>query len=274
MRDRTSPLAGLMSLRDPRSGRLGFVPKGPRRARARRTANSVPRNPLRKSLARSDRAPLVVLIASPTAGIRRRWGQGLTGNLAIHEVTGRAVMERDLAALKPAILLLDLALSRLGGVGVVPALQRLSPRTRIILFSGTPREGEGIAALKAGAKGYCEKAIDPVLLGKAVETVQKGEIWVGRSLIPYLLEELASLTLRPLRNAPTRSDLRLERLTPRELEVAFMIGEGASNKEIADRLGITQRTVKAHLTSIFRKLDLSDRVRLALFVSKHSVVAW
>ena len=88
-----------------------------------------------------------------------------------------------------------------------------------------------------------------------------------------LLEELTALTERRHKEFPPNLDTRLDRLTPREREIAQLIGGGASNKEIAGRLNITEATVKAHLTAIFRKLGLSDRLGLALFVTEYNRVA-
>jgi DNA-binding NarL/FixJ family response regulator len=189
--------------------------------------------------------------------------------VAIHEVAERAALERSMATLNPAVLLLDLALPHLGIEGV-PTIQRLSPSTQIVLFSSSPDEKEAISALKAGARGYHSRDIAPYLLRKAVQLVRKGEIWVGRNVIPHLLKELTSLTERRKPDAPAGPDGRLDRLTPREREITHLIGNGASNKEIASQLEVTEKTVKAHLTAIFRKLGLSDRLRLALFVSEHS----
>lgn len=210
----------------------------------------------------------MVLLASPNAGVRRRWRQALQRVSGIHQAATRAALERHLAALKPATLLLDLAVPKLGGIDGVRALRRLSPSTKIILLTKAPREQEGISALKAGASGYCETDLNAALLRKAVEMVQKGEIWVRRSMIPHLLEELALLTHRRNRESPAHRDRRLDRLTPRQREVVRLIGGGASNKEIASQLNVTERTVKAHLTAIFRKIGVSDRLRLALFVTE------
>jgi DNA-binding NarL/FixJ family response regulator len=124
--------------------------------------------------------------------------------------------------------------------------------------------------LKAGARGYCDRNIDPQLLRKVVDRIHDGEIWAERKLIPRLLEEYAS---HPEPHAGTRpkSDSRLRLLTPREREIAFLIGGGASNKEIASRLRVGEGTVKAHLTAIFRKLGFSDRLQLGLFLVSPSV---
>jgi DNA-binding NarL/FixJ family response regulator len=218
------------------------------------------------------RAASAVLIASPIAGVRSQWASGLADRFPLHEVAERSALERSINSLKPAVLLLDLALPGLGGVEGVSAVQRLSPLTSIMLLTSTPNDREGLAALKAGARGYTSSDMDPVLLRKAVTVVLKGEIWVARNVYAPLLEELTSLTERRHKELPPNLDTRLDRLTPREREIAQLIGGGASNKEIAGRLNITEATVKAHLTAIFRKLGLSDRLGLALFVTEYNRV--
>jgi DNA-binding NarL/FixJ family response regulator len=145
----------------------------------------------------------------------------------------------------------------------------LSPSTNIVLFAKTPTAKEGIAVLKAGARGYCNKDLDPAILPKAVSMVMNGEVWVKRSLMSPLIEELSSLTRRLADDATGLTDSRFSGLTNREREVVFMIGDGASNQEIARRLRVTEHTVKAHLMAIFRKLNLPGRVRLALLAREY-----
>lgn len=173
-----------------------------------------------------------------------------------------------MADLKPDILLLDLALPRLGGIKGVLATRNLSPETKIVLLARSPNAKELISVLRAGAWGYCEKDIDPSLLKKAVVRVQKGEVWLKRNLVPHLIEELARLTRRRLKDSLPKLDSRLANLTPRERDVVSLVGNGASNKEIASRLTVTEHTVKAHLTAIFRKLGFSGRVQLALLANQ------
>jgi two-component system, NarL family, nitrate/nitrite response regulator NarL len=218
---------------------------------------------------RRDASPLVLLV-SGIAGLRKRWRQALQDLFALHEVSERKALEHSLVNRRPAALLLDLHLPELGGIGGVATIHRLRPATRIVLLTNRPDEREGIEALKAGARGYCDRDIDPLLLAKALDVVQQGEIWVGRKLIPHLLEELTALTERQQQDPPPDLDTRLDRITAREREIAQLLSAGASNKEIARRLSVTERTVKAHLTAIFRKLGISGRLQLALFVLEHS----
>jgi len=222
----------------------------------------------RKKSDKGDKATL--LIASAVAGVRGRWAQAFRDFFAILEASERAGLEQGMAGSKPSVLLLDLDLPRLDGIGSVPAIQRLSPSTKIIVLSSAPDEKEAISALKAGAMGYCNKDIEPSLLRKAVNVVQKGEIWVGRKTISRLLAELTSLTGIQQKDWPALAEVYLNYLTPREQQIALLVGDGAHNKEIASRLNISERTVKAHLTAIFQKLQIPDRLRLGLFVAGHN----
>jgi len=208
----------------------------------------------------------LVIIASPSPEVRSRWRRGIPESFSAHEVGRQVDLERAMAGLGPDILLFDLNLSRPDGIEALPSLLKLSPATRVILLTGHPNDREGIAALKAGVRGYCHREIAPSLVKKVLDVVLKGEVWVGRMLVPRLMEELALLTEREQAASHGDPDGRLEGLTHRAREIARLIGRGASNKEIAKQLSISDRTVKAHITMIFHKLGFSDRLRLALFV--------
>lgn len=217
---------------------------------------------------KSESIPFV-MIASAVAGLRERCRQALSEGYSLQESADRGDLERGIVGRRPAAVLLDITLPGLGGASGIASIQKLRAATRIIVLTEAPDEREGIAILKAGARGYCHRDIDIALLEKATHVVLKGEIWVGRKLIPHLLEELTVLTEQRRRDAPGRSDERLKRVTPRERQIVDLLSVGASNKEIAKRLNVTERTVKAHLTAIFRKLGLSGRLQLALFALEH-----
>ena len=212
----------------------------------------------------------MVLIASATASVRRRWSRGLQGSFPTHEVADRKALEWTMANQKPDVLLLDLSLPQLSGIEGISEIQHLSPSTNIILLTSTTNDKEAIRALMGGAKGYSSSDIDPSLLMKAIEVVQKGEIWVGRKFVPHILEELTSLIQRHQKTSSEQPRASLEGLTHREYQIAESIGNGLSNKEIAIQFRITERTVKAHLNSIFRKLKITDRLRLALIIANYA----
>ncbi len=211
----------------------------------------------------------IVLFASPVAELRERLILGLQNFFTIQEATEWEELERAMASVKPSVLLLDLALLPPEGIGSISAIQRLSPSTKIILLSSVCDEKEAVSALKSGAKGFCHKDIEPSMLKKAIKVVQKGEVWVGRKITSHLLSEVVSLTESREKDPPNPSEVFLSYLTPREFQIAQMVGNGAHNKEIAQRLNITERTVKAHLTATFNKLQIPDRLRLGLFIVGH-----
>ncbi len=207
----------------------------------------------------------MILLTSDDASLMDRWAVAVGGRgTLIRRVRLLAEAEGILAGRRPDVMLLDLSLTDLSGAAGIAGLLSFSPQTRIIALSHQPSDDEGIAALRAGARGYCNAYIDPRLLAKAVSTVQNGEAWVGRRLTDRLVALVGQ-------NAPlqvdTDSSIDLDLLTPREQQIALQIGNGSSNKAIAQRLGITERTVKAHLGSVFAKLGVHDRLQLALLVT-------
>ena len=223
---------------------------------------------------RVDRRPadgkLTVLVASAVTEKRRRWEQRLQDAYAICEVGERRALEQIMRHLKPHVLLLDLCLPGLAGVRHLARIQRLSPRTKIIALAPRAEDREGVSALEAGARGYYSREIEPGQLRKAVEGVEAGEIWIQRRLVTALLDTLRSMK-RPLRRHASRGASRLQGLTPREYQVAELITTGARNKEIARRLNITERTVKAHLTELFRNLNVSDRLQLVVLLNREGL---
>src|SRR5919108_4598589 len=124
----------------------------------------------------------LVLVAGPRSAVKR-WRHGLHGISVIHEVTDRATLEQGVTKLKPAVVVLDLALPKLGGVEGVEDIRRLSPTSKIVLIGNMTNENEAVSVLKAGIDGYCTKDCSPALLKKAVERVQNDEMWLPRNLI-------------------------------------------------------------------------------------------
>jgi len=118
---------------------------------------------------------------------------------------------------------------------------------------------------EGGCAGCCQNDIPQKFLKQAVMAVQQGELWIRRSLACRLIDELGKTTSK---NKAYRATLGLlNKLTQREYDIAVRVGNGENNKQIAQACGITERTVKAHLTEIFQKLEITDRVNLALVLS-------
>lgn len=207
----------------------------------------------------------MILLASDDATLMDRWAIAIGGRgTLVRRVTDMAAVEGALAGRQPAVLLLDLALCDSAGAAGIAELRTFSPGTHIVAMSRQPSDDEGVAVLRAGARGYCNVHIDQRLLAKAVSSVQNGEVWVGRRLVDRLVALVGSAA-RP--DAPQDDVADLELLTAREREIARLVGSGHANKAIAARLGITERTVKAHLGAVFSKLDVHDRLQLALLIT-------
>ncbi|GAB4351486.1 MAG: response regulator transcription factor [Gammaproteobacteria bacterium] len=139
-------------------------------------------------------------------------------------------------------------------------LQEILAFHTTIALTGTPSARFGVAVLDAGAHGYCHAYASPETLRQALRTIQAGQLWVGREVMNLLLQRLETdLPFPP-------SDQWHSGLTDRELQVAKRAAFGETNQEIATALNITERTVKAHLSSTFEKLGVADRLQLALRV--------
>jgi DNA-binding NarL/FixJ family response regulator len=191
------------------------------------------------------------------------WSKELKGNVSTTLlVDSLNNLIADLVKIKPKVLLLDIDL--LGANGVT-GLRSICANTLTIIMSGDISEDTEWEFLKIGIKGLCRYDIEPSLLKQAVIAVQQGELWIRRALASRLIDEL-------YKTASKKNDNRMSvglhnKLTHREYDIALHVVNGERNKEIAQLCGITERTVKAHLTVIFQKLSITDRLNLALVIS-------
>jgi DNA-binding NarL/FixJ family response regulator len=160
----------------------------------------------------------------------------------------------------PDILLLGLALPQEQILRILKDLRKQSPATRTILLMNHAAESDLLAMVRAGAKGYLLNNIPAASLKKAVRTVAEGEYWLDRKVIGNLFSEFLQV-LTPPESKKTAEDL----LTRREIEILKLLTQGCKNKEIAERLFISEKTVKTHLTNIFAKLKIKDRLQAALY---------
>ena len=124
--------------------------------------------------------------------------------------------------------------------------------------------------MQSGAVGYCHYLAAPEQLREIASVVTQGGLWIGARLMQKLLSVSAKAQEGIQNQLEPEIEKRLQQLTPRERMVAIEVGKGASNKEIAETLEITERTVKAHVSVIFNKLDVGDRVKLALLINNLS----
>jgi DNA-binding NarL/FixJ family response regulator len=144
---------------------------------------------------------------------------------------------------------------------LVSVASRALPQARLVALSDTPADAQALDLMERGAVGYCHSHAGAAMLHQVATVVSNQGLWVGPNLLQRLIR--ASLGTLPTEGPGNE---QLARLSEREREVADLVGRGASNKEIARRLDITERTVKAHLSAIFLKLKVRDRVHLALMM--------
>lgn len=138
---------------------------------------------------------------------------------------------------------------------------------KIVVLANRPNSVESLHVLSLGVMGYAHAYTSPEILSEIKTVVSHGGLWLGQELLLKLIETSTKLT----GNSPASVDALLAQLTQREREVAIEAAKGLSNKEIARILAITERTIKAHLASIFVRLGAKDRLQLALMLNKHQL---
>ncbi|MEP6604962.1 MAG: response regulator transcription factor [Nitrosospira sp.] len=207
----------------------------------------------------------MILLASPSEKNLSLWEQAVSGRAPVFCSTTMDSLKQELVRIKPQMLLLDYELPQLNGPNDISGLMKLNPETKTIILSPLLSEEVEWGLFRTGIRGCCRSDVEPELLATIVESVQRGELWLRRVLSWHLLNELVAITKDKNKMELASSDL-LANLTRRECEIATLVGNGESNKQIARLLDITERTVKAHLTEVFRKLKIADRLKLALMV--------
>ncbi len=149
------------------------------------------------------------------------------------------------------------------------SFKKHNPNLILIVCTDLPNESEGISVLQSGANGYTNTYVTGSLLDEVVKAVLRGDIWAGPELLQKLLKRLLLESPVADSKVDTAESVDLfDGLSSREHDVLSILITGASNKEIARELEITERTVKAHLSSIFQKTGVSDRVSLVVMANK------
>lgn len=211
--------------------------------------------------------PIRILIADDHALFRdglRRLLEAEEG----FEVVGEASDGEMLLALARQtaadILLLDLAMPRQDGMDVLRELAASQMPVRTLLLTASIDKSQIVQALKRGAYGVILKESTSQRLFDSIRCVMAGQYWIGRESVSDLVKALRSVAPS---EGPTRS--REFGLTPRELEIVALVVAGYSNPDIAQRCSISEQTVKHHISNIFDKLGVSNRLELALFAVSH-----
>ncbi|MES9964338.1 MAG: response regulator transcription factor [Candidatus Sedimenticola sp. 20ELBAFRAG] len=211
-----------------------------------------------------------MLFCCKDSELRDHWLTGLADAVdQIETVFSVSEVQEFLESRKPEMVLLDLETSDLEKhqvSGLISSFHDIP----VFTFATFPKPEEGVVLVGAGARGYGNRQMHPEVLHQAVQVVRSGEIWLGSELILHLIKGSAAVEPQSEPAEKGAGD-KLESLTRRELEIAGLVAKGESNKLIAYDLGITERTVKAHLSTIFKKTDTRDRLQLALLVNGSKV---
>jgi DNA-binding NarL/FixJ family response regulator len=179
---------------------------------------------------------------------------------------GRQVLD-VLQQHEPDILLLDLKMPGLDGLATLQRLQNSKHKTRVIVLTASEDKNEFVQAMKLGTSGIVLKQSATDLLIKSIRKVNAGEIWLDSHTTAAVMRQFATGADEAPAGAPASSSRERERslLSQREREIVALVAQGFKNKEMAEKMFISEQTVKNHLHNIFDKLGVSDRLELALY---------
>ncbi len=210
-------------------------------------------------------AKITVLIVDDHQVVR----QGLRTFLELHDdivVVGEAgdgATAVQLArALVPDIVLMDLVMPEMDGINATREIKTGNARTKVIALTSFTEDDKVFPAIQAGASSYLLKDVSPDDLVEAIRAVHHGEARLHPDIAQKLMQQVAQQA------SPARAPVAVDDLTEREREVARLIAQGCSNSEIAQKLVISDKTVKTHVSNILSKLRLQDRTQLAIYAIK------
>jgi two-component system, NarL family, nitrate/nitrite response regulator NarL len=223
------------------------------------------------SLPNSFPSPIRILIADDHPLFRdglRRLLQAEPGFEVVGEASDGDILVDLARKTRPDILLLDLSMPRQDGMEVLRELSLSKIPVRTLLLTASIEKAQIVQALKLGAYGVIMKEATTQRLFDSIQCVMAGQYWIGRESVSDLVRALRSV-------APTENGVRGKDygLTTRELEIVTLVVAGYSNPDIAQRCSISEQTVKHHISNIFDKLGVSNRLELALFAVNHRLTA-
>jgi NarL family two-component system response regulator LiaR len=167
-------------------------------------------------------------------------------------------------SLQPDVILLDLVMPRMGGLEAIGQIKQENPDARILVLTSFAEDEKVFSAIKAGALGYLLKDASPPELLHAIREVYRGEPSMQPTIAHKVMRELQRASNLPLTEEP---------LTGREVEVLRLVAQGLANQEIAEKLFVSERTVRAHVSNILGKLHLANRTQAALYAFREGLAS-
>ena len=185
------------------------------------------------------------------------------------EVVGEAGDGREVLSkvqeVDPDVLLLDLRMPNLDGLAALQALQQTNKRTRVIVLTASEDKNEFVQAMKLGCSGIVLKQTAPELIVKSIRKVNSGEIWLDSHTTAAVMRQFSTNLDGSSSQGSNGKGRERSPLSTREREIVALVAQGYKNKEMAEKMFISEQTVKNHLHNIFDKLGVSDRLELALY---------
>jgi DNA-binding NarL/FixJ family response regulator len=219
--------------------------------------------------------PIRVLIADAQPiileGLRAVLAQNAAIQIVAETADGVETIDKTVQ-LDPDVVVMDLKLPRVDGLTVLRSIQTRAPRTKAIIFTSSENKDEFVEAMKLGGSGILLKEGPVSLVEKSILKVHAGEIWLDSSTTAAVIRHFASPgEFTPAVHNNGKGSRERTQLSQREREIIVLIAQGYKNKEIAEKMFITEQTVKNHLHNVFDKLGVSDRLELALYAIHNSL---
>lgn len=206
-----------------------------------------------------------LLLCSKNETVLEKWSSALSGKWQLQQAMSFNEIKTFLDQFEVDLLLLHR--NMLDNAQLTSLCRETKNVHKVFVFSDRPDDSEGMTCLKMGCVGYANTYIRQERLVAAIESVSSGLVWVGESLMRYLIKGLAATAPQEdVANAGGVSP-QLDSLSKREYQIARLVADGLANSEIAEELDIAERTVKAHLSSIYSKTKTKGRLNLALLMN-------